>query len=72
MTQPRRRVIRPASPAAAFASTRLPRLQARLERQQAALVAWTTKLKRAFHSFEKHQRKFTAIQRQIRNLEQIP
>lgn len=72
MTQPRRRVIRPASPATTPSSTRLPRLHAQLARQQAALVAWTTKLKRAFHSFEKHQRKLTAIQRQIRNLEQDP
>ena len=69
MTPPRRRVIRPPSPARNSASVRLPRLHSQLEREQQSLTNWTAKLKRAFHSFEKIQRRIAAIQRQIRKLE---
>ena len=70
MTASRRRVIRPPKPVAAAASVRLPRLRSQLEREQQSLAKWTIKLKRAFHSFEKHQLRITRLQRKIRDLEQ--
>ena len=70
MTTPRRRVIRPPSPDRTSATVRLPRLRSQLDREQQSLTNWTAKLKRAFHSFEKIQRRIAAIQRQIRKLEE--
>ena len=70
MTPPRRRVIRPASAVQSAASVRLPRLRSQLEREQQSLANWTAKLKRAFHSFEKHQQKAARLQRKIRDLEE--
>jgi len=70
MTSPRRRVIRPPSPVRKAGSTRLPRLRDQLELKQQALTNWTAKLKRAFHSFEKHTRQITLLQRRIRELEE--
>ena len=70
MTSSRRRVIRPPSPVPAATAVRLPRLRSQLEREQESLTSWTTKLKRAFHSFEKHQQRVARLQRQIRQLEQ--
>ena len=69
MTPPRRHVIRPSVPVPAATSARLPRLRSRLEREQQTLANWTAKLKRTFHSFEKHQQRVTRLQRRIRDLE---
>ena len=70
MTASRRRVIRPTDPVRTLTTVRLPRLRSQLEREQQSLTSWTTKLKRAFHSFEKHQQRVARLQRQIRQLEQ--
>jgi hypothetical protein len=70
MTASRRHVIRPNDVVRTSATVRLPRLRSQLEREQQSLTSWTTKLKRAFHSFEKHQQRVARLQRQIRQLEQ--
>ncbi len=70
MTASRRRVIRPPSSVPTVMSFRLPRLRSQLQREQQSLTNWTAKLKRAFHSFEKHQLRIARLQRQIRQLEQ--
>ena len=70
MTACRRLVIRPPSPVPTVMSVRLPRLRSQLQREQQSLTNWTAKLKRAFHSFEKHQLRIARLQRQIRQLEQ--
>ena len=70
MTASRRRVIRPPSLVPAVTSVRLPRLRSQLEREQQSLTNWTAKLKRAFHSFEKHQLRIVRLERKIRDLEQ--
>ena len=44
--------------------------RAKLVREQAALERWMAKLKRAFHSVEKQQRRIAGLERQIRKLEQ--
>ena len=69
MTASRQRVIRPIDQVRASTTVRLPRLRSQLEREQQSLISWTTKLKRAFHSFEKHQQRVARLQRQIRQLE---
>ena len=69
MTPLRRHVIRPSVPVPAAESARLLRLRSQLEREQQTLANWTAKLKRAFHSFEKHQQRVTRLQRRIRDLE---
>ena len=70
MTTVRRRVIRPQPPPPSVASLRLPRLRARLDEEQQGLARWMAKLKRAFHSFEKHQLRTARLERQIRQLEE--
>ena len=70
MTTVRRRVIRPQPPAPSAASVRLARLRTRLDQEQQALARWMVKLKRSFHSFEKHQLRVGRLERQIRQLEE--
>ena len=70
MTTVRRRVIRPLPLPPSVASLRLPRLRARLDEEQQGLARWMAKLKRAFHSFEKHQLRAARLERQIRQLEE--
>ena len=65
MTTPRRRVIRPPH----VASRRLSILRTRLDEEQQALARWMSRLKRAFHSFEKYQQKVARLEQQIRTLE---
>ena len=67
MTTVRRRVIRPLP---LPPSLRLPRLRARLDEEQQGLARWMSKLKRAFHSFEKHQLRVSRLEREIRQLEE--
>lgn len=69
-TTRRRHVIRPATPPPSAASPRLPRLRARLNEEQQGSARWMTRLKRAFHSFEKHQLRVSRLERQIRQLEE--
>ena len=70
MTTPRRRVIRPSQPAPTVTSRRLSTLRTRLDEEQQALARWMSRLKRAFHSFEKYQQKVARIEKQIRTLEE--
>ena len=67
MTTVRRRVIRPLP---LPPSLRLPRLRARLDEEQQGLARWMAKLKRAFHSFEKHQLRVSRLEREIRKIEE--
>ncbi len=68
MTILRRRIIRPIrSPAPA--TRRLSQLRSRLEREQRLLAAWMLRLKRAFHGFEKYQRRTARLERAIHTLE---
>lgn len=69
MTSVRRRVIRPSTSSATSASHRLAALRMKLEREQETLSRWMTRLKRAFHSFEKYQQRAARLERQIRILE---
>jgi hypothetical protein len=69
MTAPRRRIIRPTSPAPVLSQPLL-RLRDQLAKEQESLVSWTRKLKRAFHSFEKHQIRIARLQRRIRTHEE--
>ena len=70
MTTVRRRVIRPPASSTVRVSRRLPALRLKLEREQEALTRWMSRLKRAFHSFEKYQHKVARIEKQIRTLEE--
>ena len=70
MTTVRRRVIRPLPLPPSAASLRLPRLRARLDEEQQGLARWMAKLKRAFHSFEKHQLRVSRLEREIRKIEE--
>ena len=70
MTAIRRRVIRPPASSTHSPSRRLPSLRTKLEREQEALTRWMTRLRRAFHSVEKHQLKTARLERQIRTLEE--
>ena len=70
MTTVRRRVIRPLPLPPSAVSLRLPRLRARLDEEQQGLARWMSKLKRSFHSFEKHQQRAARLERQIRQLEE--
>ena len=66
----RRHVIRPATPAPTAASVRLSRWREQLGQEQLALSRWMAKMKRAFHSVEKHQLRVARFERQIRQLEE--
>ena len=70
MTTVRRRVIRPPASSTNSVSRRLPALRTKLERERESLTRWMTRLKRAFHSVEKHQLKTARLERQIRTLEE--
>ena len=70
MSTPRRRVIRPPQPVPTVNSRRLSTLRTRLDEQQQSLARWMSRLKRAFHSFEKFQQKAARLERQIRTLEE--
>jgi hypothetical protein len=71
-TTPRRRVLRPRrTPAENAARARkVATRRARLEKEQAGLSRWMTKLKRAFHAVEKHQKTVSRLEREIACLEQ--
>lgn len=67
-TLPRRSVVRPA-PRAAATAHRLTKLRHKLSAEQESMDRWMVRLRRAFHSFEKHQQRVVRLQRDIRNLE---
>ena len=66
----RRHVLRPATSMPTAASARLSRWRGRLDEEQQALSRWMAKLKRAFHSLEKHQQRVALLERQIRQAEE--
>ena len=66
----RRHVIRPPATSNQAPSRRLPALRSKLELEQEALSRWMTRLKRAFHSFEKFQQRTARLEKQIRTLEE--
>lgn len=69
---PRRRIIRPANPQAnsQHHDRQNQKLRARLEQERTALNRWMARLRRAFHSVEKIQRRVVRLERQIANLEE--
>ena len=68
---PRRRIIRPPSPAANPPTDRQTQmLRSRLEKERATLARKLVKLKRAFHAFEKSQRTVVRLERKINELEE--
>ena len=70
MSMPRRRVIRPPQPVPTVTSRRLSTLRTRLDEEQQSLARWMSRLKRAFHSFEKFQQRTARLEKQIRILEE--
>jgi hypothetical protein len=69
---PRRRLVRrpPHPPTGDERRQRqLARLRLRLEAQRQALARWMSRLRRAFHAFEKPQLGFHRLERQITHLE---
>jgi hypothetical protein len=72
MSLPRRRLIRPAPLPAPNAERdrQVQKLRERLTHERTALARWQTKLKRAFNSVEKIQKKVARIERQISVLEE--
>jgi hypothetical protein len=71
MTAPRRRLVRPAAPAAPSPEhqRRAQRLRDSLERERAALARWMTRLKRAFHTVIKSQQRIARLERQLTKTE---
>lgn len=72
MATPRRRVLR--SPRAGVEDTsrqqKVASRRQQLEKEQAGLARWMTRLRRAFHEFEKRQKTVRRIEREIAKLEQ--
>jgi hypothetical protein len=69
---PRRRLVRrPAHPPTGDErrQRQLARLRVRLDEQRQALARWMSRLRRAFHAVEKHQRSIHRLDRQITQLE---
>jgi hypothetical protein len=69
MPVPRRRLIRPALEPPNLQRPRLQKLRERLEHERATLTRWQTKLKRAFNTVEKSQRRVARLERQWAQLE---
>ena len=72
MATPRRRLVRPAATVAPTDQQRLRRAQQLRDRRtqdRASLDRWMRRLKRAFHSMEKLQRRIARLDRQITRLE---
>ena len=72
-TTPRRRVLRGTRPAPAQPERSDRRRQAQhaqLVRDQASLARWMTRLKRAFHTVEKLQRRIARAERQLAKLDE--
>jgi septal ring factor EnvC (AmiA/AmiB activator) len=70
---PRRRIIRPApqpSNSHHQQDRQNQKLRARLEKERTALNRWMARLRRAFHSVEKIQRRVFRIEKQIASLEE--
>lgn len=71
MSTPRRRIVRP-TPAVMSDPQRqqqIHKLRERLEVERTALARWQTRLRRAFNSAERIQKRVARIEREISNLE---
>lgn len=72
MTQPRRRIVRPASNGHQGndqqRQQKLHRLRSRLEHERAALTRWQKRLRRAFNTVERLRAKIARLERQIDRL----
>ncbi len=68
---PRRRIVRPTPSIVTRPQPdpRIQKLRARLEVERAALARWMTRLRRAFHSVERIQRRLVRLERQIARLD---
>ncbi len=68
---PRRRIVRPTPSIVTRPrpDPRIQKLRARLEVERAALARWMTRLRRAFHSVERIQRRLVRLERQIARLD---
>lgn len=72
MTVARRKILRPQSHPALDDAQRIRRrqhLQANLEKANASLGRWQSRLRRAFNSVERLQNQITRLSRQIQKLE---
>jgi hypothetical protein len=70
MTTLRRRLVRPAPPAHQPNPRLLQRRRSALDKEQAALVRWTARLKFAFHAFERSQKKVARLEKQLHQMEE--
>jgi len=72
MSTARRRLIRPLAPPATVEPqyhTQIEKLRDRLEQERAGLARWMSRLRRAFHAVEKHDRQIGRLERQITKME---
>ena len=69
MTMPRRRIVRsppsPSPPPDPQRQRRMQKLRNHLEKERVVLGRWMVKLRRAFHSVEKSQRKLAHLEKQL-------
>ena len=68
MTQPRRKLLRPQVNAPLPTGRRrreVDRLRSRLQKERTALVRWTSRLKRAFHAFERQHDRITRLEKRL-------
>lgn len=72
MSTPRsRKKVRPASKPVPDPKLLLPKLRARLAREQTALDRWQKRLVRTFHAYEREHRLVARITRRIAKLESV-
>ena len=73
MASPRRRLVRPDTTPRPHppSARRLQTLRSRLAHEQAALVRWQARLKRAFNQVQKLQHTIARLQRQLLHTEEI-
>lgn len=65
----RRRIVRPIVAASQSDRQRLEQVRAALNHERVALAGRLSRLKRAFHAFEKQQQRIVRLERRIRQLE---
>jgi len=72
MANPRRCIIRPAPtpPTSQQRQQQLQKLRSRIDHERSSLGRWQTRLKRAFTTVEKHQKRIARLERQIAFLEE--
>lgn len=72
MSTPRRRLIRPVQEPTTRRSQlvhQAQKLRSKLEGERAVFTRWMSRLKRAFHTVEKAQRRMHRLERQLARLE---